>query len=123
MRGASRTGMATRMTSLLPGSDHATNGASATGVPAGEDQVAFADTEAISVVVRPIGLRTPSFPALPTMMTGLVSTATVWLGLALVVIAVAYPLSVLGRAALSLIGTSMIGIVVAFALASRPEHA
>lgn len=111
--------------------------APATRVPAGADQVALADTEMMpaqmsmqpSTPPRPplaslanMSTKGPA-PALPAMTTGLVSTAAVWLGLALFVAAVAYPMSDFARASLTLIGSSLVAIVVAFGLSSRPEYA
>jgi hypothetical protein len=108
--------------------------APASRVPAGEDQVALADTELMPmssiapseppppIAPTPPVVRRP-FPALPAMTAGLLSTAAMWLGLALFVIAAAYPLSDVVRAALTLIGTSMMAAVIALALSSRPEYA
>lgn len=142
--------MATRMTTLLFGSMrgetdtpplpmHApATRAPATRVPAGGDQVALADTELMpsapmtmhapetppASIAPPTPLMKPARPnALPGMTMGLVSTAAVWLGLALFVAAVAYPMSDLARAALSLFATSLLAIVIAFAMSSRPEYA
>ena len=61
--------------------------------------------------------------AFPAMTAGLVSTAALWLGLALFVIAVAYPMGDFARAALTLIGSSMMAAVIAFAMSARPEYA
>jgi hypothetical protein len=111
--------------------------APASRVPAGGDQVALGDTELMPAssmapsVPPPLPPPTPPaapvvgrpFPALPAMTAGLLSTAAMWLGLALFVIAAAYPLSDVVRAALTLIGTSMMGAVIALALSSRPEYA
>jgi hypothetical protein len=143
MAGAPLLLMATRMTTLLFGSERGVDTAPlpihapASRVSAGEDQVAVRDTE-----IMP-GSRTPStpvrwddslpsipppimkrpFPAFPAMTAGLLSTAALWLGLALFVIAVAYPMGDFARAALTLIGTSMMAAVIAFAMTSRPEYA
>lgn len=111
--------------------------APASRVPAGGDQVAVADTELMSA--RPMASMSPvwdegqrsipprimkrPFPAFPAMTAGLLSTAAMWLGLALFVIAVAYPMSDFARAALTLTGTSMMAAVIAFAMSSRPEYA
>jgi hypothetical protein len=119
--------------------------APASRVSAGDDQVAVADTELMparppmqsfesstpssaprwneSLPSVPPVLRRRPFPAFPAMTAGLLSTAALWLGLALFVIAVAYPMSDFARAALSLTGTSMMAAVIAFMLSSRPEYA
>lgn len=141
--------MATRMTTLLFGSERGQIdtppmpiNAPASRVAAGEDQVAVADTEIMPAramsapppSVAPAGwddaqpsipprIMNRPFPAFPAMTAGLVSTAALWLGLALFVIAVAYPMSGLARAALTLTGTSMIAAVIAFAMSTRPEYA
>lgn len=111
-------------------------------VAAGDDQVAVADTEVMPLramtaptpavtatrwddakpSIPPTIMRRP-FPAFPAMTAGLLSTAALWLGLALFVIAVAYPMSDFARAALSLTGTSMMAAVIAFALSTKPEYA
>jgi hypothetical protein len=144
MRGARRERMATRMTTLLFGSERGPIDtpplpmfAPASRVAAGDDQVAVADTE-----VMPAASMAPSMaprwnnslpsipptvkrplPAFPAMTAGLLSIAALWLGLALFVIAVAYPMSGLARTALSLTGMSMMAAVIAFAVSSRPEYA
>lgn len=153
MAGALLVVMATRMTTLLFGSERSQVDtppmpmhAPASRIPAGDDQVAVAETEVMPAramtvpppsstssaapprwddaqrSVPPPIMRRP-FPAFPAMTAGLVSTAALWLGLALFVIAVAYPMSDFARAALTLTGTSMIAAVIAFAMSSRPEYA
>lgn len=147
MRGAPVSSMATRMTTLLFGSERGQIDtppipihAPASRVSAGDDQVAVADTELMPS--RPVMSMAPSsaprwneslpsippimkrpFPALPAMTAGLLSTAALFLGLALFVIAVTYPMNDFPRAALSLIGTSMMAAVIAFMMSSRPEYA
>lgn len=144
MRGAVLTGMATRMTTLLFGSERGQIDTPplpiptpASRVPAGDNQVAVADTELMPVhsVAPSTAPRwndsTPSippimkrpFPAFPAMTAGLLATAALWLGLALFVIAVAYPMGDFARAALTLIGSSMMAAVIAFAMTSRPQYA
>lgn len=144
MRGAPLARMATRMTTLLFGSERGPidtpplpTFAPASRVAAGDDQVAIADTELMPAAsmapstpprwnnslpsIPPVMKR--QLPAFPAMTAGLLSTAALWLGLALFVIAVAYPMSDLARAVLTLTGTSMMAAVIAFALSSRPEYA
>lgn len=136
--------MATRMTTLLLGSERGQIVTSplpthtpASRVPAGDDQVVIAATEMMPAHVAPPSaprwndslpsipppiMKRP-FPAFPAMTAGLISTAALWLGLALFVIAVAYPTSDFARAALTLIGMSMIAAVIAYAMSARPEYA
>lgn len=111
--------------------------APASRVSAGDDQVAVADTELMpsrpmmstaprwneSLPSIPPVLRKRPLPAFPAMTAGLLSTAALFLGLALFVIAVTYPMSDFARAALSLTGTSMMAAVIAFMMSSRPEYA
>lgn len=143
MGGAPPKGMATRMTTLLFGSERGQIdtpplpiNAPASRVSAGDDQVAVADTELMpsrpmmstaprwneSVPSIPPIMRRP-FPAFPAMTAGLLSTAALFLGLAMFVIAVTHPMSDFARAALSLTGTSMMAAVIAFMMSSRPEYA
>jgi hypothetical protein len=141
MGGATSTRMATRMTTLLFGSERGQmdtrplpNHAPASRVPAGDDQVAVSDTEVMpaqSMAARwddaqpsiPPRIMKRPFPAFPAMTAGLLSTAALWLGLALFVIAVAYPMSDFARAALTLVGTSMMAAVIAFMATTKPEYA
>lgn len=148
MRGAPRTRMATRMTTLLFGSERGQMDtpplpihAPASRVSAGDDQVAVADTELMpaapmmsmppssaprwneSLPSVPPALGRRPLPAFPAMTAGLLSTAALWLGLALFVIAVAHPMGGFARAALSLTGTTMMAAAIAFTLSSRPEYA
>ena len=113
--------------------------APASRVAAGDDQIALRDTEMMparsmapsstpprwneSLPSIPPRIMKRPFPAFPAMTAGLLSTAALWLGLALFVIAVAYPMGDFARAALTLIGTSMMAAVIAFAMSSRPEYA
>lgn len=147
MRGALHSSMATRMTTLLFGSERGQTDtpplpmhAPASRVSAGDNQVVVADTELMPA--RPMMSMAPSsaarfheslpsippimkrpFPAFPAMTAGLLSTAALFLGLALFVIAVTYPMSDFARATLSLTGTSMMAAVIAFMMSSRPEYA
>jgi hypothetical protein len=111
--------------------------APASRVAAGPDQVAVADTEMMPAVrfesappsMPPPTMRTmkqmkpKGFVAFPAITAGLLSTAAAWLGLALVLIAVAYPMGDLARASLTLIGSSLLAVVIAFAMSSRTEYA
>jgi hypothetical protein len=135
------------MTTLLFGSERGQTDtpplpihAPASRINAGDDQVAVADTDVMPA--RPMmSMPSPAprwdnaqpsmpprimkrpFPAFPAMTAGLLSTAALWLGLALFVIAVAYPMSEFARVALTLIGTSMMAAVIAFAMSAKPEYA
>lgn len=126
--------------------------APATRVPAGEDQVARATTELAPappatmqrnetpppppVDVAPRwGSSVPSVPpqlgsrvrphrsALPAMVTGLVWTAVVWLGLAICTIAIAYPLTTSERFWMLMAGTWLVAAGAAYAITARPETA
>lgn len=136
------------MATLLFGSERSENTtlqlpihAPASRVPAGEDQVAYGETELMpalesthppageprwdsSLPSQPPALakQRKQFSVLPAMMTGLLSTAAVWLGLALFVIAAAYPLSDLARVVLTLMGSSLVAAVIAFTMSSRPAE-
>ncbi len=121
-------------------------------VPAGEDQVAAATTE-LAPAQPPMetrrnetpppppspaprwGSSVPSIPprpgarggqprsALPAMVAGLVWTAVVWLGLAVCMIALAYPFSTSDRFWMLMVGTWLIAAGAAYAITSRPETA
>ena len=145
--GALHVAMATRMTTLLFGSERGQTDtpplpihAPASRVNAGDDQVAVADTEVMPARSMSSASLTPArwdnaqpslpprimkrpFPAFPAITAGLLSTAALWLGLALFVIAVAYPMSDSARVALTLVGSSMMAAVIAFAMSTRPEYA
>jgi hypothetical protein len=151
MAGAPFDRMATRMTTLLLGSMRGPIetppmpiNAPASRVPAGENQVSVADTELMTAQSMasltpstpapaprwdnalpsiPPAFAKRSLPAFPAMTVGLLSTAVLWLGLALFVVAAAYPMSDFARAALTLIGSTMMAAVIAFTMSRRPEYA
>lgn len=118
MHDATDRGMATRMVTLLFGSSSSVHaGPSASGVPAGPDQVAWGTDE---VHPEPTPSRPPP-PAIPAIVAGLVWTAAVWLGLAIFVVAIAYPFAILTRFALLAVASWLVAAGAAYGLATHRE--
>ena len=122
--------MATRMATLLFGSvrDEQVMLPPPGEVPAGEAQVVRRDpdgdvTGAAASTPPPPARTTRPWPALPAMTLGLLWTAVVWLGLAMFVIALAYPFSIGARFWLLTAATWLMAGGIAYAFTARPEMA
>ena len=126
--------MATRMATLLYGSSSSVDAtlpmpiqtpAARSSVPAGPDQVAWGSDDVRGpAAMRPSAPQPrPSVPppALPAIVAGLVWTAAVWFGLAMFVVALAYPFSILARFALLTAASWLVAAGAAYALAGHRE--
>lgn len=142
--------MATRMATLLHASGDGPDAtlplpihAPASREPSKDDAIATAPTEAIPArheTPPPAPSRAPAppsfgapgtrtspgdFRALPAMVLGLAWTAAVWMGLAMIVFALAYSysLSTAGRFLLVMIGSWLVAAGAAYALTAQPGSA